>query len=200
MSTIINIYVIRHGSVAAASDAASPLADPGLSAEGQQQAEHSARECMALTGAVPILSSPLLRCRQSAAVLAAAWGTNYHIEPRVTEVPSPMTEAAIRSDWLIRMLPLTWQHMRQQGEQLNQAYPAQLQQWQQQVQQLVQECRQDVVIYSHFFVINSLLSLATRQDQVAASLPAPGAIFHFQRHASSLHLISRGTELSSTPT
>lgn len=198
MSNSINIYVIRHGSVAAASNSAAQLTDPGLSTEGQQQALHSARECMALTSTIPILSSPLLRCQQSAAVLAAAWGTAYRIEPRVTEVPSPMTEAALRSNWLIRMLPLTWQHMQQQGEQLNPAYPAQLQQWQRQVQQVVQECRQDAVIYSHFFVINQLLSLATQQDQVSTCLPAPGSIFHFQCRGSSLHLVSKGAELSST--
>lgn len=203
MSTSANIYVIRHGSVTAQQHSAAGLnhavlSDPGLSAEGQQQAIQSALHCMTLTPAIPILTSPLLRCQQSAAYLAAAWNTQCRIEPRVTEVPSPMTEAAIRSDWLIRMLPLTWQHMLQQGEQLNKAYPAQLQHWQLQLQQLMQECQQDVVIYSHFFVINRLLSVATRQDQVAACLPAPGSIFHFRRDGSSLHLVSKGAELSST--
>ena len=114
---MINIYVIRHGCVDA-----QPMPDPALNHEGRQQALRSAEQCMALTHAVPVFTSPLLRCQQSAEVLAAAWDVDYQLEWRVTEVPSPMDEPAARSDWLRRMLGLTWPQMQAQASQMQNDY------------------------------------------------------------------------------
>lgn len=187
-----NIYLIRHGCVDA-----QPAFDPKLNAEGMQQAIRSAKKCMAFTDALPILSSPLQRCRQSAQILAAEWGIDYQVELRVTEVPSPMDEPAARSDWLRSMLGLTWIQMQTQGELLRKGYATQLTQWQHNVQQVIQGCQQDVVIYTHFFVINALVSKALKNEQVVASLPDYGAIFHFQHTESGLLLISKGAEMPS---
>ncbi len=192
MPNLINIYVIRHGSVAG-----QPALNPSLNAAGRQHAITSARQCMALTHAIPVISSPLLRCCQSADVLAQAWGIDYRIEPGVIEVPSPMQEPALRSNWLHSMLGFSWQHMQAQGEALGKGYAAELAQWQESLHKVVQENKQDVVIYSHFFVINALLSWATGQQDVVSSLPDYGSIFHFQYGESGLALLSRGAELPS---
>lgn len=189
---MINIYMIRHGCVDS-----EPMLDPALNNEGRQQAIRSAKACMAMTHAIPILASPLLRCQQSAEILAEAWGVDFQLELRVTEVPSPMSDPTARSRWLHGLLGQTWSQMRAQGELLKHGYTTQLMQWQHNLQQVVQDCQQDVVIYSHFFVINALLSLATGQQQVAASLPDYGAIFHFQYSESGLLLVSKGAEMPS---
>ena len=65
------IYMIRHGEAAAGWDADT---DPGLSDRGRAQSEAVAREIEARVGRkLPLLSSPLRRCRETSEPLAASW-------------------------------------------------------------------------------------------------------------------------------
>ena len=92
------LYVVRHGRVA--SNPVDPD-DPELSAEGQSQAASVAEELRArLPGKLPILTSPLRRCRETAAPLSAVWGVTPIVEPRIAEVPGPPPEALPRAEWL----------------------------------------------------------------------------------------------------
>ncbi|MDP9464079.1 MAG: histidine phosphatase family protein, partial [Actinomycetota bacterium] len=63
------LYLVRHGRAAAGWNT-DP--DPRLDALGLDQATSVARR-LAPLGPLPILSSPLLRCRQTAAPLAEIW-------------------------------------------------------------------------------------------------------------------------------
>ncbi|MGB2019392.1 MAG: histidine phosphatase family protein, partial [Parvibaculales bacterium] len=84
------MYMIRHGKAAAGWDGD---ADPGLNELGRAQAEAVAKKVQALVATpVPIYSSPLKRCQETAAPLAAAWGVTPQIEAGVGEIPPPLED------------------------------------------------------------------------------------------------------------
>src|SRR5690606_9578287 len=100
------IYMIRHGEAAAGWDADM---DPGLSDKGRAQAEAVAREIEQRAGKkLPILSSPLRQCRETAMPLSKAWECEPVIETRVAEVPSPVNDLEARGVWLRRLMSGTW--------------------------------------------------------------------------------------------
>ena len=52
-------------------------------------------------GGLPIVTSPLRRCRQTAAPLARRWGVTPTVEDTVAEIPSPLgVSMADRVEWL----------------------------------------------------------------------------------------------------
>src|SRR5262249_57610053 len=100
------LYVVRHGHVA---PSATDAQDPELSPEGRSQALRVADELHArLPAALPILTSPLRRCRETAAPLCTLWGVEPVVEPRVAEVPGPSPAALPREEWLRRALVADW--------------------------------------------------------------------------------------------
>jgi Histidine phosphatase superfamily (branch 1) len=64
------LYLIRHARPAAAWG---EEADPGLDATGQQQAEAAARTLAQTLDSMPIYTSPLRRCRETARPLEQLW-------------------------------------------------------------------------------------------------------------------------------
>ncbi|AXI01460.1 histidine phosphatase family protein [Aquirhabdus parva] len=160
------IYLIRHGRAQANSRDDN---NPALDSLGHQQAMDIVRDLEGLAPC-PIWVSPLRRCRQTAAPLAYKWSISPIIEPYVSEVPSPMQEPVSRSAWLMRMLDRSWLEMAADGEQLAVGYADLLHTWRQRIYDVVLSCRQDTVIYSHFFVINSLIAEATSNDRVACAM------------------------------
>jgi len=76
---------VRHGRAAAGWDT---HVDPGLDDVGRVQAVAAADRLESL-GAQPIVTSPLQRCQQTAAVLATRWDVTPRVEPLVAEIPSP---------------------------------------------------------------------------------------------------------------
>ena len=70
----VRLYLVRHGRAPAGWD---DDPDPPLDDVGRAQAEQLADELAArVPGGAPIVSSPLRRCRETAAPLAARWGTD----------------------------------------------------------------------------------------------------------------------------
>ena len=96
------LYLVRHGRASAGWDT-DP--DPGLDEIGVRQAKQAAARLSA-HGPLPIITSPLLRCRQTAAELARLWHVEPRVEPAVGEIPSPegvaMSDriALFAFDWL----------------------------------------------------------------------------------------------------
>ena len=89
------IYLIRHGE-AAASWGEHP--DPGLSENGQAQAQMVAEQLAAFP-IKSIFSSPMARCRKTASYFGARSGLNVDIDTDVTEIPTP-EEVKDRVPWL----------------------------------------------------------------------------------------------------
>lgn len=80
------LFLIRHGEAAAAWGGADD--DPGLSERGRAQAEAAAATLLAEPG-LQLISSPMRRCRETAAAYEGAVGRVARIEPRVSEVATP---------------------------------------------------------------------------------------------------------------
>ena len=188
------LYVVRHGRVVAAP----PDEDPELSPEGHAQAVTVAQELSArLPGPLPILTSPLRRCRQTAAPLCALWQAQPIVEPRVAEVPGPPERAMPRAEWLRRSLIVDWPELIQLGQSLEQGYDAVLRMWREGVLEAILECPHDAVIFSHFVPVNVLTGRATRSDRVACFLPDHTSVTIFETAGEQIRLIERGRELKS---
>ncbi|MBO6541985.1 MAG: histidine phosphatase family protein [Alphaproteobacteria bacterium] len=180
------IYMIRHGEAAAGWDADK---DPGLSDLGWQQAEQAARNIMAREGrALPVLSSPLRRCRETSEPLSKAWGLQARIEPRVAEIPSPELSLSERGGWLRRIMTGTW------AETLSDAANPDLMGWKQAVADALLELDEDTVIFSHFIAINAAVGHALDDPRVICFKPDNCSITIFETSAGQLKLLEQGGE------
>lgn len=106
------LYLIRHGKPASTWGDHGADPDPGLDDLGRSQAEAAAQALLALPEALRptrVLTSPLKRCRDTAAPFAAALGVEAIVEPAVAEIPTPAgLEGAARSIWLRQAFDLSW--------------------------------------------------------------------------------------------
>ena len=146
------LHLVRHGRATAGWDT-DP--DPGLDALGLDQATTVARR-LAPLGPLSILSSPLLRCRQTAAQLAEIWQIDARIEPAVAEIPSPEGIAmAERVEWLREAMVGTWLDL-----------GARYVTFRDGVVSFLSGLAVDSVIFSHFIAINAAIGAALGDDRL----------------------------------
>jgi broad specificity phosphatase PhoE len=189
------LYVVRHGRVAANP---ADVDDPELSLEGQSQAAMIADELRTrLTDPLPILTSPLRRCRETAAPLSAIWRVEPIVEPRIAEVPGPPVSALPREEWLRRALIAEWPELIALGQTLQDGYDYTLTSWRAGVLEAALACPHDAVLFSHFVPVNVLTGQATRSDRVACFLPDHTSVTVFETAGNDIRLIERGRELKS---
>jgi broad specificity phosphatase PhoE len=172
--------------------------NPELSEDGREQAEAVAAELQArLPGPLPIMISPLLRCRETAAPLRALWGVEPLVEPRVAEIPGPPASAMPRDEWLRRALVAEWPALIQLSRTLQSGYDATLMIWRKGVLDAALERDRDTVIFSHFVPVNVLTGHATRSERVACFLPDHTSITIFETVGAQIRLLERGREMKS---
>jgi broad specificity phosphatase PhoE len=146
------VILVRHGE---ASAAWGDDPDPGLSELGARQAVAVA-DALAGTGPLAVVTSPLRRCRQTAAPLAARWGVEPVVDPAVAEIPSPPgVDVAQRPTWLLSLADGTW------GD----ADPT-TRRWRDDVVDALVARPVDTVVFSHFVAINVAVGAATGDDRV----------------------------------
>lgn len=143
--------MVRHGRASAGWDV-DP--DPGLDETGREQALGAARE-LASCGAAALVTSPLLRCRQTAFPLEAATGMRAVVESRVAEIPSPAGHTmATRVDWLRDAMAGTWDDI---VEKSGDSYGR----WRDDLVAALVSLPTDTVVFSHFVAINAAIGEAT---------------------------------------
>lgn len=146
------LYLVRHGRAAAGWDTEP---DPGLDEIGQRQADTVAAR-LAAFGPLPILTSPLRRCQETAVPLAESWKVEPHIEPAVAEIPSPDGVAmADRVEWLRSAMGGTWVD-------LGSRYVT----YRDQVVSTLAALDADSVVFSHFIAINVAIGNAIGDDRL----------------------------------
>ncbi len=181
------IYMIRHGEAAAGWDADK---DPGLSDLGRRQSEAVAKSIMAREGvALPVLSSPLKRCQETALPLSRAWAQTPRIEPRVAEIPSPDLSLPERGVWLRGIMTGTWEETLK-----NEAKAPDLIGWKRQVVEALLELESDTVIFSHFIAINAAVGHALKDPRVICFRPDNCSVTLFETNGSNLTVIEQGLE------
>lgn len=155
------LHLVRHGRAAAGWNV-DP--DPALDDLGQRQARDVSDKLFGL-GPLPVLSSPLRRCRETSQPLASRWGVDVGIEPRVAEIPSPEGHTLeTRIDWLRSAMAGTWSQVVASDGQRYSDYRTNL-------LDALASIPDDTVIFSHFIAINVVIGAATGDDRmVIASL------------------------------
>lgn len=137
------VLLIRHGEAAKNQQ----VSDPTLTELGHRQAEALAEEFHP-TPTLDLVSSPMARARQTAQPLAARWQQQVIIEPKVTEIPSPLgLSATQRGEWIRGLLDQQWDQL--EAHQLD---------WRQQIIDFLQGLQRDSAVFCHFMVINSVVA------------------------------------------
>lgn len=173
------IYMVRHGHAAAGFD----VADPGLDELGKKQAEEAAAKLKPL-GPLAIVSSPLLRTRETAQPLSRAWNREPVVEDAVAEIPTPPQYNTVdRVPWLRKFMSGSWREA-----------DVTLAAWREHAVAALKAVREDTVIFSHFVAINVGVGHVLGDDRVVVFSPDNCSITVFETDGHALKLIERGHE------
>jgi broad specificity phosphatase PhoE len=176
------VRLVRHGRAAAGWDVDR---DPGLDALGLDQAERVADVLVAEVATdVDVWTSPLRRCRETAAALTGRLGTEARIEPRVAEIPSPEgVDMADRTGWLRSAMNGTWGDL---GDRYTE--------YRDRVVEAVTACERPTVVFSHFVAINAVIGACLGDDRLLIDHLDNTSVTVVEVTAGSLRLIERGRE------
>ena len=180
------LYLIRHGKAAAGwgSDA-----NPGLDAEGREQAEAAARAFIDMP-VMPVLTSPLRRCRETAIPLARQWSLVPKVEPAVSEIPSPVDDLSGRAEWLKRIMPGTWAEIAGDPASGGVDFTG----WRDALVARLMAMPENTVIFSHFIAINAAVGAATGDDRIVCFRPDNASITEIDVTPAGLAVVSLGRE------
>jgi probable phosphoglycerate mutase len=158
----MNIYLIRHGEAAEHWHKAD---DPALSELGREQAREAAEKLLPQLGSdVRIISSPMVRARETAQPLAESLGIEPIIIEPFREIPTPV-DRADRHAWLRQIALQNWQDQ----------HPMVLD-WRSALLEEIGKVREHTVIFTHFMVLNAIVGSLQQRDRVVCFLPANASI------------------------
>ena len=144
--------MVRHGRASAGWDTA---LDPELDELGQAQAREVADQLQSLQLG-NIITSPLLRCQQTAEPLGLKWNVAPRVFTEVSEIPSPNGVAmSDRIVWLRQAMQGTWSD-------LGSDYVA----YRDCITDFVRGIQKDTVIFSHFIAINAVIGGVLGDDRL----------------------------------
>lgn len=150
------VWLVRHGRAAAGWDT-DP--DPGLDDTGRRQALELAR-ALAPMRVGRIVTSPLLRCRQTAFPLATTWAVEPIVDDSVAEIPSPEGHTMeTRVGWLREAMAGTWAGLAAESGPVYGEFRDRL-------VRAISSTREDTVVFTHFVAINAVIGAATNDDRV----------------------------------
>lgn len=182
------VHVIRHGKPAATWGGHDQ--DPGLDETGLEQARAVAVILAALPpGERPtrVVSSPLRRCRETAAPLAEMLGVEVEIEPGVGEIPTPAALAPEeRPAWLRQAFAGDWADI--EGDR---SYVA----WMSEVADALARY-EGCAVFSHFVALNAAVAAAQGMSAVMAFRPDHVSVTVFEVVDNRLRLVEKGKEAS----
>ncbi|MCP5432652.1 MAG: histidine phosphatase family protein [Alphaproteobacteria bacterium] len=172
------LYLVRHGKAAGSFG---EDADPGLSQEGRGEADAVAEELKA-RGPLAVVTSPLRRCRETAAPLAALWRREARVLEAVREVPSPVPFAE-RGEWLRGFLQTSWDKA-----------PAELLAWREGVVAALKALTEDTVVFTHFVPINVAVGAAKDTRRIVNFSPDNCSVTILHADAHALAVLDLGRE------
>jgi broad specificity phosphatase PhoE len=174
------VRLVRHGRAAAGWNI-DP--DPDLDELGREQAARVADGLTAI-GSFPVVTSPLRRCRSTAAFYAERVARPVVVEPAVAEIPSPEgIEMADRVDWLRGAMQGTW-------AELGPRYTA----YRDATVEYVRACDGDTVIFSHFVAINTVIGACLGDDRLVIRSLDNCSITTVAIESGRLRLVEGGSE------
>ncbi len=106
-----------------------------------------------------------------------------HTDPRVAELPSPEMDLSERGPWLRQILGGTWA---ESGDTI--------QHWRETIIASLKSRRETQIVFSHFVVINAVVSHILGNDKILSFYPDNASITHLQLIQGDLKLVSLGNE------
>jgi broad specificity phosphatase PhoE len=163
------LYLVRHGRPAAGWG---EDLDPGLDENGLEQARSTARDIARRSAPMPVYTSPLRRCRETAAPLATLWNQSAIIMQAVAEIPAPPLDLSARRDWLTVATEGTWQDLNDTAPAGSIDYLA----WRRDLVTSLTALPHDCVIFTHFIAINVAVGAAQGSLDVVCFRPDHASI------------------------
>lgn len=181
------LYLLRHAKPAA-SWGEDP--DPGLDVTGLAQARETAESLAGSLLRLPVYTSPLRRCRETAEPLAQIWFCGAELMPAVAEIPSPPIDLAARHDWLIAAMRGTWQQLHDNAP----AGSIDYLQWRRALVDSLTAIEHDCVICTHFIAINVAVGAAQQSEEVVCCRPDHASVTVLSNDNRRLRLIELGRQ------
>lgn len=181
------LYLIRHAKPAA-SWGEDP--DPGLDHTGLAQARATAEELARSVSRLPLYSSPMRRCRETAQPLAQMWFCDAEPMASVAEIPSPPLDLAKRHDWLIASMRGSWQQLHDNAPKGSIDYL----QWRRELIDSLLAVKHDSVICTHFVAINVAVGSAQKREEVVCFRPDHASVTVMTNDNGRLRLIELGRQ------
>ena len=179
MTKNIDVYLVRHGE---ASVPWSQGQDAGLSPLGLQQAEAVADE-LAQLNFRQVISSPLLRAQQTAIPLGHRWGVLTQIDKRYCEVPLA-SDTDKRKAWLVDVMKSGWRDV-----------DPSILAWRSAAWDALQEIEQNAVIFTHFMLINAIVTRAIEDERLVCFEPDYVSVTHLQMTPDACRLVAMGNAI-----
>jgi len=181
------LYLIRHARPAAGWG---EDADPGLDATGEQQAEAASRILAQTLDRLPIYTSPLRRCRETARPLERLWQRSAEVLEPVAELPSPTLDLPARQQWLRQAMQGTWRELNDLAPAGSPDYIA----WRQTLLDSLTRLPEDSVVFSHFIAINVAVAAAHSREDVVCFRPDHASITCVEAGNGGLRPVELGRE------
>ena len=188
---MINIYLIRHGKASSGWD----TTDPNLDLTGKKQSDKIALKLSQIAKEpFDVFSSPLIRCIETAEPFSKVKNKKIKIEDRIIEIPSPIKNLKKRVVWLKKVLPLTWDELISDEDSKESKIDYFL--WRENILKFFLSLNKDTFIFTHYLVINSIISYLKKSDKVVFFNPDNTSLTHLSLSDKKLKIISLGDEAS----
>lgn len=181
------LYLVRHARPAA-SWGDDP--DPGLDDTGLAQARATAEELTRSLSRLPLYSSPMRRCRETAEPLTQMWFCETQTMESVAEIPSPPIPFSARRDWLIAAMRGTWKQLQENAP----AGSIDYLQWRRELIASLLAIKHDCVIFTHFVAINAAVGSAQKSDDVVCFRPDYASVTVISNDKGRLRVVDLGRE------
>jgi broad specificity phosphatase PhoE len=168
----------------------SEATDPGLDPTGHEQAQRVADELRASVQKMALYTSPLQRCRETAAPLAARWNTSASVLLPVAEIPSPPLSGEAKRQWLASGMQGTWAQLQATSPSDSPDFLS----WRDALLRTLLELREDCVIFTHYIAINVAVGAAQGHDRVVCFRPGHASVTKLEIAAGKLVVRELGAE------
>lgn len=157
------------------------------------QAARVAEELIALPHPLPVYTSPLRRCRETARPLAKAWAVQPIVFDAIGEVPSPPLSLSERQAWLRKGMASDWPTLQATAPAGSPDYAA----WRSALLDAVKAMAGDAVIFSHFIAINVVVGAARNSEQVVSFRPDHASVTVVEAGENGISIKALGREVGS---
>ena len=148
-----HIILVRHGE---ASAGWSMHPDPGLSELGFKQAAEAGKSLIEKISSYNLLSSPKKRAIETMEMMIQEKRCTFQLDSRFIEIPSDNVNADEKRDWLTKIFITPIKDL-----------PQAVKEWRNSLIDWLNEIEGNVIVTTHFMVINTLVSYITSNNKIS---------------------------------